>query len=123
MRDIMPPPSPVTDRDIMPYSELQTIIESAFDERARITPANVSAETRAAVERVIGLLDAGTLRVAEKLDGTWRVNEWLKKAVLLSFRIADNALVEAGAPEFFYKRRAVCTQGGAAGAGGGRAAL
>src|ERR1700678_4337985 len=103
MRDIMPPPSPVTDRDIMPYSELQATVESAFEERARITPANVSAETRAAVERVIGLLDAGTLRVAEKLDGTWRVNEWLKKAVLLSFRIADNALVEAGALNFYDK--------------------
>jgi 2,3,4,5-tetrahydropyridine-2,6-dicarboxylate N-succinyltransferase len=87
----------------MPYSELQTIIESAFEERARIAPANVSAETRAAVESVIGLLDAGTLRVAEKLDGAWRVNEWLKKAVLLSFRIADNALVEAGALNFYDK--------------------
>src|ERR1700678_4683388 len=107
----------------MQYDELKATVENAFEARAKITPSNVSADIRAAVETVIGLLDAGTLRVAEKLDGTWRVNEWLKKAVLLSFRIADNALVEAGAPEFFYKRRAVCTQGGAAGAGGGRAAL
>jgi 2,3,4,5-tetrahydropyridine-2-carboxylate N-succinyltransferase len=97
------PPSPATDREIMPYSELQTIIESAFEERARITPANVSAETRGAVESVIGLLDAGTLRVAEKAEGAWRVSEWLKKAVLLSFRIADNALVEAGSMNFYDK--------------------
>jgi 2,3,4,5-tetrahydropyridine-2,6-dicarboxylate N-succinyltransferase len=89
--------------DLMPYSELQAIVDSAFEERARIAPANVSAETRAAVESVIGLLDAGTLRVAEKVGGTWRVNEWLKKAVLLSFRIAENALVEAGALNFYDK--------------------
>src|SRR5580693_439789 len=97
------PPSPATDREIMPYSELKKIIEGAFEERTRITPANVSAETRGAVESVIGLLDAGTLRVAEKIEGAWRVNEWLKKAVLLSFRIADNAPVEAGALNFYDK--------------------
>src|ERR1700733_4329421 len=99
----MPPPSPATDRELMPYSALKKIIEGAFEERARITPANVSAETRGAVESVIGLLDAGTLRVAEKGEGAWRVNEWLKKAVLLSFRIADNAAVEAGALNFYDK--------------------
>src|ERR1700727_666532 len=87
----------------MSYHELQATIESAFEARAKITPANVSAETRGAVESVIGLLDAGTLRVAEKIEGAWRVNEWLKKAVLLSFRIADNAPVEAGALNFYDK--------------------
>ena len=87
----------------MSYHELQAAIESAFEVRAKITPANVSAETRGAVESVIGLLDAGTLRVAEKVEGAWRVNEWLKKAVLLSFRIADNAPVEAGALNFYDK--------------------
>jgi 2,3,4,5-tetrahydropyridine-2-carboxylate N-succinyltransferase len=87
----------------MPYSELQTIVESAFEARAKITPQNVSAETRAAVESVVGLLDAGTLRVAEKIDGTWRVNEWLKKAVLLSFRMTDNSAVQAGDLNFYDK--------------------
>ena len=87
----------------MSYHELQATIENAFEARAKITPANVSAETRGAVESVIGLLDAGTLRVAEKVEGAWRVNEWLKKAVLLSFRIADNAPVEAGALNFYDK--------------------
>ncbi len=87
----------------MPYNELQATIENAFEARAKITPSNVSAEIRAAVEAALGLLDAGTLRVAEKLDGTWRVNEWLKKAVLLSFRIADNAAMPAGALNFYDK--------------------
>jgi 2,3,4,5-tetrahydropyridine-2-carboxylate N-succinyltransferase len=87
----------------MPYNELQATIEAAFESRANITAQNASAEVRAAVETALGLLDAGTLRVAEKLAGTWRVNEWLKKAVLLSFRIADNAAVRAGALNFYDK--------------------
>src|ERR1700716_2812340 len=87
----------------MSYNELQATIEAAFESRANITAQNASAEVRAGVETALGLLDAGTLRVAEKLDGTWRVNEWLKKAVLLSFRIVDNAAVRAGALNFYDK--------------------
>ena len=87
----------------MPYTELQAAIEAAFESRASITPHNVTAGSRAAVEAALELLDAGTLRVAEKLDGAWRVNEWLKKAVLLSFRIADNAPIRAGAMNFYDK--------------------
>src|SRR5271168_3567384 len=87
----------------MLYDELQATVENAFEARATITPSNVSADIRAAVETVLGLLDAGTLRVADKLAGAWRVNEWLKKAVLLSFRIADNAAMHAGALCFYDK--------------------
>ena len=87
----------------MQYDELKATVENAFEARAKITPSNVSADIRAAVETVLGLLDAGTLRVAEKLDGAWRVNEWLKMAVLLSFRIADNAAVQAGSLNFYDK--------------------
>jgi len=87
----------------MSYIVLQATIEAAFESRANITAQNASAEVRTAVETALGLLDAGTLRVAEKLAGTWRVNEWLKKAVLLSFRIADNAAVRAGALNFYDK--------------------
>jgi 2,3,4,5-tetrahydropyridine-2-carboxylate N-succinyltransferase len=87
----------------MSYTELQAAIEAAFESRASITPHNAAAGTRAAVETALGLLDAGTLRVAEKLDGAWRVNEWLKKAVLLSFRIADNAAIRAGGLNFYDK--------------------
>jgi 2,3,4,5-tetrahydropyridine-2-carboxylate N-succinyltransferase len=87
----------------MSYNELQATIEAAFESRATITARNASAEVRRGVETVLGLLDAGTLRVAEKLAGTWRVNEWLKKAVLLSFRIADNTAVRAGVLNFYDK--------------------
>jgi 2,3,4,5-tetrahydropyridine-2-carboxylate N-succinyltransferase len=85
------------------YDELQSTIEGAFESRARITPNNVSADIRAAVEEALSLLDTGGLRVAEKKDGAWRVNEWLKKAVLLSFRIADNTAIRAGALNFYDK--------------------
>ena len=87
----------------MPHTELQAAIEAAFESRASITPHNVTAGARTAVETALGLLDAGTLRVAEKLGGAWRVNEWLKKAVLLSFRIADNAAIRAGGLNFYDK--------------------
>jgi len=87
----------------MSNHELQAAIEGAFESRASITPQNASAELRRAVQDVLGRLDAGELRVAEKEGGAWRVNEWLKKAVLLSFRIADNAAVRAGALNFYDK--------------------
>ena len=87
----------------MPYNDLQATIEAAFEARANITAQTASADIRAAVETALGLLDSGELRVAQKLAGTWRVNEWLKKAVLLSFRIADNAAVRAGALNFYDK--------------------
>jgi 2,3,4,5-tetrahydropyridine-2,6-dicarboxylate N-succinyltransferase len=87
----------------MPYNELQAAIETAFESRAKITPQNASAAVRAAVADTLALLDQGKLRVAEKQGNTWRVNEWLKKAVLLSFRIADNAVMSAGALNFYDK--------------------
>jgi 2,3,4,5-tetrahydropyridine-2-carboxylate N-succinyltransferase len=78
------------------HDSLAAAIESAWEERASVTPG--SGEVRDAVEQAIELLDSGQARVAEP-DGAggWRVNAWLKKAVLLSFRLADNALVEGGA--------------------------
>jgi 2,3,4,5-tetrahydropyridine-2,6-dicarboxylate N-succinyltransferase len=87
----------------MPYKALQTTVEAAFESRAGITPQNVTAEVRAAVETALSLLDSGNLRVAEKLADSWIVHEWLKKAVLLSFRIADNAEVRAGGLNFYDK--------------------
>ncbi|HUE11322.1 MAG TPA: 2,3,4,5-tetrahydropyridine-2,6-dicarboxylate N-succinyltransferase [Steroidobacteraceae bacterium] len=83
--------------------ELKADIEAAYELRAKITPAGVSVEIRAAVESVLGMLDAGSLRVAEKRDGGWQVNEWLKKAVLLSFRIAENAPSGSGDLRFYDK--------------------
>ena len=83
--------------------KLQALIEGAYESRADITPANASPELRAAVEAAVGALDAGTLRVAEKRDAAWHVNEWLKKAVLLSFRIAPNSPSRSGDLNFYDK--------------------
>ena len=82
-------------------SNLKTTIEEAFDNRAEITPRNVSANVRDAVNEAIGQLDRGELRVAEKIDGTWQVNEWVKKSVLLSFRINDNWYVKGGFTNYY----------------------
>ena len=84
-------------------NDLQSVIESAFENRAAITPQSVSAAVRAAIEAAVELLDSGRERVALKTDSGWRVNEWLKKAVLLSFRINDNAPVPAGDMRFYDK--------------------
>ncbi|WP_174875743.1 2,3,4,5-tetrahydropyridine-2,6-dicarboxylate N-succinyltransferase [Vogesella oryzae] len=82
---------------------IQPIIEAAFEDRANITPATVSAELKAAIEQVIAELDNGQLRVAEKIDGEWVVNQWAKKAVLLSFRIRDNEVMDDGVSRYFDK--------------------
>ncbi|CAM5278419.1 2,3,4,5-tetrahydropyridine-2,6-dicarboxylate N-succinyltransferase [Thauera mechernichensis] len=82
---------------------LQQIIDDAFENRASLSPTSAPAEIRDAVEQVIAGLDAGTLRVAEKKDGQWVVNQWIKKAVLISFRLRDNEVVQAGGLNFFDK--------------------
>ena len=83
--------------------KLRDIIEGAFERRAEITPKNVPSDINAAVEESIALLDSGEVRVAEKLDGKWIVNEWLKKAVLLYFRAHDNVVMDAGYTRFYDK--------------------
>jgi len=85
--------------DAIPY--LAAAVDAAFETRAELTPERARPEVRAAVERALDLLDTGQLRVAEKRDGQWRVNEWLKKAVLLSFRLYDNRVADAGYTRFF----------------------
>jgi len=84
-------------------SDLQTIIETAFEQRANITPRNVETRVKEAVDEAIELLDCGKLRVAEKIDGDWQVHQWLKKAVLLSFRIEDNTFMKGGFTNYFDK--------------------
>ena len=86
-----------------PHAALRTAIERAFDARATLSARDAPAETREAVRTALELLDRGALRVAEPGAGGWRVHEWLKKAVLLSFRLADNAPIEAGALRFYDK--------------------
>ena len=82
---------------------IQALIEDAFERRADITPATVTPETKAAIDAVIADIDAGRLREAEKIAGEWVTHQWLKKAVLLSFRIRDNAVLDAGVSRYFDK--------------------
>lgn len=85
-------------------SDLQATIEAAFERRAEITPKNADATTREAVNTALDLLDSGKARVAERQDvGQWVVNEWLKKAVLLSFRINDNMVMAGGCTQYYDK--------------------
>ena len=83
----------------------QNIIEAAFEDRANINPANASAEVKDAVASVIADLDAGTLRVASRIGDTqnWETHQWIKKAVLLSFRLDDNVLLDGGCTQYFDK--------------------
>ena len=84
-------------------SQLENIINEAFEQRADITPTNVSAEVRSAVAEAINLLDSGALRVAEKINGDWVTHQWLKKAVLLSFRINENRMMDGGNTRYYDK--------------------
>ncbi len=84
-------------------NQLKTTIDTAYEERAQITPKTVTAALAAAVDECIELLDSGRERVSEPRDGRWAVNEWLKKAVLLYFRTRDNAVMEAGFTRFYDK--------------------
>jgi 2,3,4,5-tetrahydropyridine-2-carboxylate N-succinyltransferase len=76
-------------------AHLKSVVERAFDERERISAATCG-EVRTAVEAALDRLDRGALRVAERRDGAWVVNEWLKKAVLLSFRLNDVSVIPGG---------------------------
>jgi 2,3,4,5-tetrahydropyridine-2-carboxylate N-succinyltransferase len=78
-------------------------IDEAWDNRAEINPSSALKPLRDAVEYVIAGLDAGRLRVCEKESGTWVTHQWIKKAVLLSFRLEDNRLMEGGASRYFDK--------------------
>ncbi|MBX2867138.1 MAG: 2,3,4,5-tetrahydropyridine-2,6-dicarboxylate N-succinyltransferase [Acidiferrobacterales bacterium] len=83
------------------------IIEQAWEERANLTPSSAPASTKEAVEFALGQLDSGEARVAEPTNSGenhgWKVNEWLKKAVLLSFRMEDNKRIESGEAVYYDK--------------------
>ena len=96
----------------MNLDQLKNTIEQAWENRAALAPQAGDPAVKSAVNDVIALLDAGTLRVAEKANGEWITHQWLKKAVLLSFRMEDNRLIrsapptehrEAGFPQFYDK--------------------
>ncbi|MEE8506785.1 MAG: 2,3,4,5-tetrahydropyridine-2,6-dicarboxylate N-succinyltransferase, partial [Kiloniellales bacterium] len=82
----------------MTTQDLQQTIDAAWETRDRVSP-ETGGELRAAVEAAFEGLDSGTYRVAEKVDGEWRVNQWLKKAVLLSFRLNDMVTIPGGPGE------------------------
>lgn len=83
--------------------DLQSTIEQGWENRASLSPADADASIREAVEHTINALDTGRLRVAEKIDGKWVVHQWIKKAVLLSFRLNDNAVMGQSPMQFFDK--------------------
>src|SRR5437660_11542242 len=78
--------------------DLQQTVDAAWESRASLSPASAPAAVRDAVARIIDDLDAGRLRVAEKRDGAWTTHQWIKKAVLLSFRLADNMPIGLAGP-------------------------
>jgi 2,3,4,5-tetrahydropyridine-2,6-dicarboxylate N-succinyltransferase len=84
-------------------AELKNIIEGAFENRTQLTPGNTPTNIREAINESLDLLDSGQARVAEKIDGDWQMNQWLKKAVLLSFRINDSVAVDGGCFQYFDK--------------------
>ncbi len=83
--------------------DMKNIIEDAYERRSTITPRNVDTLVKDAVNAAIEELDKGTLRVAEPHDSVWVVNEWLKKAVLLYFRIEDNVFMKGGYTNYYDK--------------------
>ena len=84
-------------------ADAKKIIEEAWENRASLGPANAPKALKDAVEEVISGLDIGKLRVAEKIAGQWVTHQWIKKAVLLSFRLEDNRPMDGGATRYFDK--------------------
>ena len=84
-------------------TDLQSVIDKAFEIRAGISPNSAEPQLKEAVAEVIAGLDSGKLRVAERSGGEWVTHQWLKKAVLLSFRLQDNAVVRDGYTNYFDK--------------------
>ncbi|HEY2630647.1 MAG TPA: 2,3,4,5-tetrahydropyridine-2,6-dicarboxylate N-succinyltransferase [Usitatibacter sp.] len=82
---------------------LQPVIDAAWERRTELSASSAPADVKGAVEHVLDDLDAGRLRVAEKLGGEWVTHQWIKKAVLLSFRLRDNEIMQGGYTHYFDK--------------------
>lgn len=82
---------------------LQSLIETAFEQRQDLTMANASAELKGAIDEVLSCLDSGQYRVAEKINNEWIVHQWIKKAVLLSFKLYPNQVIDSGFCQFYDK--------------------
>ena len=85
----------------MNTQELQARIDAAYERRHELSSTSVDPDTRDAITRALQALDSGECRVAEKIDGSWQVHTWLKKAVLLYFRTHDNVVIDAGYARFY----------------------
>ena len=83
--------------------DLEKLITDAWDVRTDITPKSVDRELKTAINQCLDLLDSGEARVAEPTENGWRVNQWLKMAVLLSFRIEENRVMDSGANRYYDK--------------------
>jgi 2,3,4,5-tetrahydropyridine-2-carboxylate N-succinyltransferase len=83
--------------------QAQKTIDQAWEDRANLNPSSAPAPVRDAVAHVIAGLDAGTLRVCEKIGGTWTTHQWIKKAVLISFRLSDNSVMPGGSTQYYDK--------------------
>ena len=83
-------------------SDLERIINDAFEERENIN-VNTAGDIRNAVDETLNKLDSGSLRVCEKINNEWQVNQWIKKAILLSFRLNDNEIIKASHATWFDK--------------------
>ena len=89
--------------DRIDVDAIRQVIERSFERRAEINPSSASPEVRSAVGEVIAGLNSGRLRVAEKKGSEWTVNEWIKKAVLLSFRLREAEIMQGGYTHYYDK--------------------
>ena len=89
--------------DRIDVDAIRQVIERSFERRAEINPSSASPEVRSAVGEVIAGLNSGRLRVAEKKGSEWAVNEWIKKAVLLSFRLREAEIMQGGYTHYYDK--------------------
>jgi 2,3,4,5-tetrahydropyridine-2,6-dicarboxylate N-succinyltransferase len=87
----------------MTTATFELLIDAAFERRAEFSPSSAPADLLAALDQIIGELNAGRLRVAEKVNGEWTTHQWLKKAVLLYFRTHDNRVMAGGEARYFDK--------------------
>ncbi len=87
----------------MNNEQMQQLVEAAWDSRENWTAETIAADMRNAIDGVVAGLNNGSLRVAEKIDGNWVTNQWIKKAVLLCFRLLDNKVMRAGPATWYDK--------------------
>jgi 2,3,4,5-tetrahydropyridine-2-carboxylate N-succinyltransferase len=83
--------------------DLQALIENSFEKRMDFNPQNAPTDVKNAVNHVVELLDSGKCRIADKINGEWQINQWLKKAVLLYFRLYDNHVIDGNFAQYFDK--------------------